>query len=255
MSQLFFPRLSNIFLWAVACMLCVSGTSFANCAAPSETTPAGIANQSDANRLKFLTHVINEESKAANTWTFAWGGSYALLTMVQLSIMPLFPENEKPDWYWGAVSSGVGVAFSIIDPLEVLNAGPIFAARASKQMGEIETCQLIAEGERLLKDGSDHEFLGTRWFIHVANVAFNMGLGLVLGLGYQRWISGIINAAIGTAIGEATIFTEPTALISGWNQYISQGTTVHTTLEFKLVPTLIQNGTSASLGLAIGTRF
>jgi hypothetical protein len=143
-----------------------------------------------------------------------------VLTVAQLGVMGLFPSDQWPDWYWGALSTAVGVAFSVLDPLEVLEGGAPFARRASAVAPE-DTCKLLAEGERMLRVGAEHEEQSVRWYWHAGNVLLNVGIGLILGLGYGHWTSGIINAAIGTALGEATFFTSPNRLVSGWRQYRS----------------------------------
>lgn len=216
-----------------------------NCPLPPDASPRSIAAQSNEARLAFLSKILVEESNRAVNWTLGWGATYATLAIAQLAIMPLFPQEEQPDWYWGALSTVVGVAFTVIDPLEVREAGPVYAQRVNGAPAS-ESCALIAEGERLLVEGAAHELSGVQWYIHAANVLFNVGLGLVLGLGYGRWTSGAINAAIGTAIGEATILTSPQHLISHWKAYRSGEPA--TAVSFHVVPT-------AGPGVGVMIRF
>lgn len=229
----------------VVVVLVVSSASFADCPKPEGAKPGSVSMRSDAERLKFLSSRIEAESAAATRWTLGWGATYALGTIAQLAISPLFPENERPDWYWGAFSTAVGVAFSIIDPLEVLYGGPVFTKRAAAATPD-DTCAIIKEGERMLVEGAAHEASSVRWYVHIANVLFNAGIGLVLGLVHNRWVSGAINAAIGVAIGEATIFTSPTGLVSALEQYQTTGDGQRVTLNF--VPT-------AGPGLGVMLRF
>ena len=42
---------------------------------------------------------------------------------------------------------------------------------------------------------------------------------LFLGLGFHHWTSGIINGAAGAVVGEAIIFTQPTATIDDLAEY------------------------------------
>ncbi len=227
---------------AVPLALALSTQALAvECAAPEGTTPQGVGSQGTAARLAFLSKLLESESQAAHRWTLGWGAGYGVLTITQLSVLGLFTREEQPDYYWGALSSLVGVAFSVLDPLEVLDGGPIFAKRAS-QVTEEETCKLLLDGERMLREGADKEEFSTRWFIHVGNVLFNVGFGLILGLGYGHWTSAAVNTAVGTAIGEATIFTAPTQLISGWKKYRSGEAA--SGLSVRLVP-------AAGLGLGV----
>jgi hypothetical protein len=204
------------------------------CERPQGAAPASVAAQSDEARLMFLSKLLLEESGRARNWTLAWGATYGVLTIAQLAVMSVVPREEQPDWYWGALSTVVGVAFTVIDPLEVRDEAPKFAQRVRAAAPD-ETCKLIGEGERMLKAGAEHERSGVQWYIHAANVLFNVGLGLVLGLGYGRWPSGLLNMGIGTAIGEATLFSSPTHLISGWEQYRQGAAPV--AVRFHVVPT------------------
>lgn len=200
---------------ALSCSLVAQGQT---CERPRDASAQGVAAQSDEARLAYLSRLLLEESGRARTWTLGWGATYGLLGVAQLAVMPLFTREEQPDWYWGAASTLVGLAFTLLDPPEVLEAGPLYAAKASA-VTSAGTCALIAEGERLLQTGADHEEGATRWYLHVGNVLFNVGLGLVVGLGYGHWVGGITNMGVGAAIGEANIFTSPTHLISGWKSY------------------------------------
>jgi hypothetical protein len=47
------------------------------------------------------------------------------------------------------------------------------------------------------------------WPMHVINVLFNAGVSAFLGFGYGRWQSAGLNLIVGSAIGEAQIFTQP----------------------------------------------
>ncbi len=226
-------------------LVSLPSVSFADCPQPEGAKPGSTATKPDAERLKFLSQHFEAESAAATRWTMGWGAAYGVFTITQLAIAPLFPEHERLDWYWGAFSTAVGVAFSIIDPLEVLYGGPVFAKRAATVQPD-ETCALIAEGERMLVEGAAHEVSGMRWYVHLANVLFNAGIGLVLGLAHNRWVSGAINAAVGVAIGEATIFTSPQGLISALDEYRTG--TGATKVSFHVVP-------SAGPGLGVMLRF
>jgi hypothetical protein len=70
---------------------------------------------------------------------------------------------------------------------------------------------------------------------------------LLLGFAYGHWTSGIINGAVSIAIGEATIFTSPNQLISGWEKYRSGGG-ASPAVTFHVTPT-------AGPGLGVLMRF
>lgn len=230
---------------AVALILSGSLVVQGECARPKNASAQGVAGQSDEARLAFLSKLLEAESGRARTWTLAWGATYGVGAVVQLALMPLLPREEQPDLYWGAASTGVGLAFTLLGKPEVLEGGPLFAKRASAATAE-DTCAIIAEGERMLEMGAENEQSSFAWYLHVGNVLFNVGLGLVLGLGYGHWEGGIINAIVGSAIGEANILTSPSHLIPGWKRY-RQGE-APSPVSFFVVPT-------AGPGLGVLMRF
>lgn len=205
----------------LAVVVLLSFSMFASaqtCERPKDSSGSGIASQSDEARLAFLSKLLLEESGRAYAWRLSWGATFGALTIAQLSVLSVVGKGDQPDWYWGAVSSAIGVAFTILDPPEVLEAGPIYAQRA-RVVPEGERCKLIAEGERLLEQGAVHEEDSVAWYLHAGNILLNVGVGLLLWLAYDHLVTGLVNAGVGAAVGEATMFTAPTHLISGWKQY------------------------------------
>jgi hypothetical protein len=177
---------------------------------------APAATRSNEARLKFLSAELRDESARAYTWRHAWAMTYGVLTIVQIAAVPLIIPVDQVEWWVAAATTAVGAAFVIIDPLEVLEAGPPYAQRAP---AADDVCAVIAEGEGLLERSASEETTSRRWYMHAANVVFNLGIGLILGLGYGHWVAGAVNVALGVAIGEVTIFTSPNRLISAWSEY------------------------------------
>lgn len=202
----------------LALVVCLSTSALAiECAAPEGTTAHGLAAQSPEERIAFLSTLLGQQAVAIQRWKLLWGAGYGLVTIGQLALMPLLPTHRE-DWVIGAVSSAVGFAVVVVDPMEVIEGGPLFVERARVVTPE-QTCQLLIDGERMLSAGARKQAFSTSWISHVANVLFNVGVGLVLGLGYGRWQTAGINGAVGIAIGEATTLTTPTGLVDGWERY------------------------------------
>lgn len=232
MHQLRYRQLVKAF--ALAAVLTCSWAAMAEtCARPADSSGESIAAQSDSSRLSYLSALLSEESGNARLRALGWGGTFGVLTIGQLVAIPLLPSDMAPDLYWGALSAALGAAFIVLDPLEVLEAGPRFAQRVRSSSPD-DACALIAEGERLLQSGAQAEVDGRRWYIHVGNVLFNVGLGLLLGFGYGHWSSGFLNMGVGIAVGEATIFISPSKLIAGWEQYL-RGSAKPTAVSLSLV--------------------
>ena len=205
----------------------------------------GVAGQSDQQRLAFLSQHASAEASAIGTWKLATGAAFALLVAGQLAIAPLFEPQERPDYYWGAGYSALGLASTLVPPPAVFERGAAFAREAAAATDDTR-CQLIAEGERLLEQSAAAEALTTQWFIHVINVAVNVSLGAILGFGYQHWRNAAINTGMGIAISETVLFTKPRGLVKAWREY-SQGGDEPFTLGLRLGRTA-EGGVSAGLG-------
>lgn len=216
--------------------------------AAAQTCPsrAGAAVRSDEARLKFLSSQLAAESARARTWTLAWGATYSVLTLAQVAVVPWILENDKVEWYVAAATTAAGLAFTIGDPLEVLEAGPAYAARAA---APADLCAIILEGEGLLERSAHHEARSRRWYIHGFNVGINVGIGVLLALVYDKWIAGLVNIAIGVALGELTILTSPTRLISAWAEYQRGELGEAPQVTFNVFPLVTPQG--AGLGVAL----
>jgi hypothetical protein len=205
------------------------------CARPPELVGAGLAAGSDAARLAFLARLASEEAAKLGTWKLVWGAAFGALVVGQLAGRPIFPAETGTDYYWGAAYSAVGFASTLLAPPEVFERGAGFAAAAASADDETR-CGLIAEGERLFREGAGVEAFGARWYIHALNVAVNVSLGLIIGLGYHRWGTAALDLGVGLALSETMLFTKPTGLVAGWREYTS-GASPLSGLQLRLSPT------------------
>ncbi len=230
------PRGVGLLIWAAA-----------SSAQPCPTVNDVAAERSDQARLHFLSAQLLAESHRANTWAMAWGTTAAVLTVGQVAAVPLIIPQDRVEWWVGAATTAVGLGYVSAGSLEVMSAGPDYARRANRPT---DVCALIAEGEGLLERGAARESVGNRWFNHAANLAVNVGLGLILGLGYGHWVAAAVNFAFGVALGEATIFSAPSRLITAWKDYQrSELGPENSAVSFQVFPLLSPQG--AGIGLAL----
>lgn len=189
------------------------------CPAPPEGLEGSLSTKAVEVRAEFLSTLLIEESAAARRWSAGWAGGYAALGIAQLAVITLFPIEERPDWAWGGAVSILGALFVALDGSDATSIGPRFAARR-RQTTPQDLCALVRDGEEQLARGAVAQQGGREWYMHLGNVLLNVGIGLVLGLGYGRWTSAAINMAAGTLVGELTILTSPNRLISGRERYL-----------------------------------
>jgi hypothetical protein len=214
--------------------LLVPSLAVAECPLPVAASPS-LQGRSTADRLRALSRALDADAAASRTWALAWGAIYGVGTLGQLAAIPLLGPEDQKDFVVGVASTAVGVGFTILSIPEVMDDAPAFATRAAAGGDE---CAVLAEAERLIVKDAANEMSGVTWYMHAVNVAFNLGLGLVIGLGFGHWLSALINFVVGAAIGEGTIFTQPTALDGAWNRYLTGdlGPEAPTTVRLTLAP-------------------
>lgn len=221
--------------WWLLGVLAFAAPSMAQTCPSREGTSVGA--RSDAARLKFLSAELLGESRRMHTWTTAWGLTYGALTIAQIAPVPLIIPQDQIEWWIGAATSAFGLAVIALEPIEVQPLEP---------GGDV--CALIVEGERRMERGAVQEGNLRQWYAHALNVALNLGLGLILGLGYDHWVAAAVNFAVGVAAGELTIFTAPNRLRSAWAEY-QRGELGEQPIAFHVFPMLHPGG--AGIGFAL----
>ena len=123
-----------------------------------------------------------------------------------------------------------------------------------------DRCALLATAEAMLIADAKNERFGRSWLIHSGNLLVGVGAMLVLGLGYDRWGSGIANGIASVAIGEVMIFTQPVGLVRDLKRYrvgdLSQPTRRRKRIAWGGAPMVTPPGTGAGVyGLSLTGRF
>ena len=172
-----------------------------------------------AARLTFIRERLKHEAPRARLYTGLWGAGYSLLALGQLALVPAMAPPERVDYYVGAIASAVTVGLVVGMPLAVMEDADAFDGRIASITAASGSCAALAEAEKLLARDAEGEAFGVSWIMHGANVVLNAVLGLVLGLGYGHWEAGVLDAVVGAALGEATIFTQPTQLVTDLERY------------------------------------
>jgi hypothetical protein len=185
----------------------VAAASFAALALPA--CPARAAGDDCAARLAWIDARLARTGHRARVWSWSWGLGLGALTVGSLALVPFVADEERPDWYVSGFTSAVGILPLMIAPLEVMHDATDLHARLAVLPADADRCALVADAERRLARDAEGEAAGRAWWNHALNVAVNGGAGLFLGLAYDRWQSGLVTAVVGTAIGEAMIFTQP----------------------------------------------
>ena len=217
----------------IACLM-TSSVWAEPCPVAAGVTLAGAP--ADPLRLAFLRENLQREEANARFWSQGWLIGYSALMLGQLAISPLVPKEARVDYYVGAASTVAGFLPLTVTRLPILRNGSDFQVQAAKAVTPADTCAAIASGETLLLATSDAEALGRSVPMHILSALYNIGVGLVLGLAFDRWASGIRTAIIGIGIGEAMVWTQPHGSIDDLHRYQAGDLGASTVLSFHLAP-------------------
>jgi hypothetical protein len=172
-------------------------------------------------RLEFIDERMYHAEHVARLWSYSWGTGIALAGVGSLIPVPYVAEQNRVDWYSGAVSAAVGVAAFVFDPPAALSQGPPLHERIAQALPGPDVCALLADAETRLVRTARDEQTQRAWYAHLGNVLFNAGVGLFLGIGYHHWSSGAINAISGVVVGEGILFTSPTTATHARDDYFT----------------------------------
>jgi hypothetical protein len=207
-----------LFFWKHLCLLaclllpCSLPRAARAGACPSGAIGAPAQDQAEAHaRLRFIRERLALEARHARLWSTGWIGGQSALAAGQLALVPLFSPEDRIDLYVGAGASIIGLGSVLVTSPKVKRDHRTLEAHV-RAAGEADPCSLLAEAETsFLRDARD-EMANRGLLSHGANLAFNIGTGLFLGLYAGHWKAGAINTVAGTLIGEAMILTRPNRL-------------------------------------------
>jgi hypothetical protein len=183
-------------------------------------TDARLAAIDPALRLRYIDGELARSARKASLWTWGWGIALGVGTVANLVPLAFVPEDERIDWYTGAVTTAIGVVPLVIAPLDVIADSRELRERlAAPAAAHFDVCSLVADAELRLVRDAKNQADGQRWWLHVGNVVLNAGVGLFLGLGFHHWGAGAWNAGFGAVVGEAIILTQPTGAIDSLDRY------------------------------------
>jgi hypothetical protein len=186
----------------------------------------GLAPIDAGARLAWIEQRLTATAGRARLWVWSWGLGVGASGVASLVAVPFVAPGERVDWYTSAGSAAVGVIPFVLLPPEVIrDARELHAEREAARRapgpgpGNDDVCALLARAEgQLLRDAEDQR-RNRSWWFHAGNLAFNTGITLFLGLGFHHWGAGLINGVAGAVVGEAIIFTQPSASIDDLHAY------------------------------------
>lgn len=160
----------------------------------------------DLARLNLIRAAETSEANRSLIWLWSWGGLYLAGTVGQAVAIPFIKDQATQiDFIVGAVTTGLGAAFTLVLPPNVIAGAKVVRALPDTPEG-------LAQAERRLEQDAAGEDFSVSWVMHGLNAAFNIATGLVLGLGFKHWESAVLNTVSGIIIGEVMVLTTPHGL-------------------------------------------
>jgi hypothetical protein len=149
-------------------------------------------------RAAWIQARLEREARRVTAWRWGWGVTAVAGAGGQLAAAALVSDRDaRIDLAVGGASTlGLGVGVLLPPEIDVRDAPGACPAR-------------LADAERRLAEAGRSERASRSPWLHAGNVAFNAGVGLLLGLAWHHWASGAINFAAGTVVGELQLFTVP----------------------------------------------
>ncbi len=187
--------------WMLAAALGV--TSAPPC--PVDDTVAGTVAQGRdlGERLAFLQGRLALGAKRARMWSAAWGTAYGALAVTLLAVTPAVDRGTRVDLYVGAASASVGVLTRAVLVPRVVREHRRVVRRSDRG------CAAVRAAEQALVRSAKAERRGRSLLVHASALLYNVGVGLVLGLGFDRPVSAARQASIGAIIGQIMLVTQP----------------------------------------------
>jgi 4-amino-4-deoxy-L-arabinose transferase-like glycosyltransferase len=161
-------------------------------------------------RLAVLAVTFDDQVTYLQAWSWTWGSIYTAGAATQFIIAGTMNAQNpaRTDMLVGAVSAAVGsLTFWVLPQRFII---PLKRARAT--WDDKDRCALLARAEAVRAKVEKEQALGKSWVGHMGNLFVNVGLSLILGLGYGHWEAAMISGFVGTGIGELNLFTQPALL-------------------------------------------
>ena len=191
----------------------------AECPLPPGAAPALGAADGEA-RLRFLQHGMRHAARKARIW--AWSSAGVLLAVANFQLLGALhvpDRGDRIDLWVGAASVGFSlVQMAAVPPLVTIDQWRLDSRVAHAPPGA-DRCALLAQAERFLVRDARSEEQATGFAMQAVTVLFNIGTGVVLGLGFQRWDSAASNIFLGVALGELQILSQPTESVKLLERY------------------------------------
>lgn len=176
----------------------------------SQQTISSSRDISDAEldqRLKFIETRLGKLNPNARYWQYGWTGFYTATAIGQPVLAIHEDDNDaETNYIVGTVKSVGGLALMLLKPLPAVKSYDRFNSIPSQTREE--RMHKLELGEAMLHENSDRALQRYGWKRHIMGIGANLLGGAMIAI-YGDSSDAITSTAVGIAVSEAVIWTEP----------------------------------------------
>lgn len=225
--------------WMITCTILLLGFTCISSALAASDTPEEYQLQMD-----FIENSLDESRQHARYWYYGWSTFYGVSGVVQTAQWIDADNNDdRVNYAIGALKSVGGLADMLLKPHPGRNgSAPL---QAMPQDTPEQKSKRLESGESILMNSAQRAESRHTWKAHLKVIGVNLIAGaLIAGFGDDD--DALTSTAIGIAVGEANIWTQPTRAEGDWREY-QQKYSQPAGMSWEVVP--------FGAGLAIAGRF
>jgi hypothetical protein len=204
--QLYYKKLAVL----LAAMLSVVATSYVQ-----GQQAADVLDIDD--RLRYLNSGLTDIQRPSAIWQYGWTGFYGISGVAQLA--GAIGEDDNDDatvLYIGAVKSLGGLTMLLVNPLPVVRG--LDELNQLPQETQQQKVERLAAAERMLQESAKRADERYTIKAHLIGLVVNLlGAGAIAAWGDKDDALGA--TALGIAINEAAIWSQPSAAEKHWQNY------------------------------------
>lgn len=190
-------------------------------------SPAKARPDDSLERLQFLCERLDARERNLRLWWGIWVGVHASMGAAQALVAgfadrafesPKRARSYRNSLATGAITSGVGLVAALASyPAGARGCAPARRLRDGSTEGD---ARALALAEKHMRDTAKGLRFGRSWLTHLGGVVVNLAAGLVLWLAFDQPVDGAVQLLAGTAVAELQVWTQPTATIRDWDEYL-----------------------------------
>jgi hypothetical protein len=177
-----------------------------------DTAGAQVLSDGDVQlRLNFIEERLDDGRQHASYWQNGWTGFYTAAATAQ-TIMSFDADNNDD-----RVNAAVGAVKSAAALIDIL-LRPMPGRHGADEITHLPTERRLTKGEELLTETASRARERASWKSHIKVIGVNiLGGAVIAAFGDES--DAAVSTALGIAIGETAIWTQPSQPITNYEKY------------------------------------